>query len=34
VGQVLSAVAGSVEPGVTAAVTAGVLADPDDVLPD
>jgi hypothetical protein len=33
-GQVLSAVAGSVEPGVTASVTAGVLADPEDVLAD
>jgi hypothetical protein len=34
VGQVLSAVAGSVEVGVTASVTAGVLADPEDVLAD
>jgi hypothetical protein len=34
VGQVLSAVAGSVAVGVTASVTAGVLADPEDVLAD
>jgi hypothetical protein len=34
VGQVVSAVAGSVEAGVTASVKAGVLADPEDVLAD
>ena len=33
-GQVLSAVAGSVEAGVTGSVKAGVLADPEDVLAD
>jgi hypothetical protein len=34
VGQVLSEVAGSVEAGVIPSVKAGVLADPEDVLPD
>jgi hypothetical protein len=34
VGQVLSAVATSVEAGVTASVTEGVPADPEDVLAD
>ena len=34
VGQVLSAVAGAVELGVTASVIAGVLANPEDVLAD
>jgi hypothetical protein len=34
VGQVLSAVAASVEAGVTASVTEGVLADPEEVLAD
>jgi hypothetical protein len=34
VGQVLAAVTGSVEPGVTVSVTAGVCADPEDVLAD
>ena len=34
VGQALPAVAGPVEAGVTASLTAGVIADPEDVLAD